>query len=148
MGRAFFVRRAQAVALAAGAVLFWGAVITPAFDRSWFAQRASEVAMVEIVAAETPAGARVLVQAVDYGYFAIEAASGRPESFELDHSPRDAAAAPVFAGEEQVVAWLRERRVDYVVSPRDAKRPPEWQFQQRESFTTTGHALSKVPVAK
>ncbi len=106
--------------------------------------------MGEIVAAETPAGARVLVQAVDYGYFAIEAASGRPESFELDHSldPRDAAAAPVFAGEEQVVAWLRERRVDYVVSPRDAKRPPEWQFQQRESFTTTGHALSKVPVAK
>lgn len=103
-----------------------------------------------MVAAKTPAGARVLVQAVDYGYFAIEAASGRPESFELDHSldPRDAATAPVFAGEEEYVAWLRERRVDYVVSPRDAASPARWQFQRRESLTTAGHALSKVPVSQ
>jgi hypothetical protein len=140
----------RALAPIVGAGLFVRAAVTPLVAHDAFAHRESEVEIGALVAAKTPPGARVLIQNVDYGYFAIEAASGRPEAFELDRNldPRDPVQAPAFIGDDDFGDWLRERHLDYVISPRDEKRPLGWRFHHSESFPTKGHALSKVPPAR
>jgi 4-amino-4-deoxy-L-arabinose transferase-like glycosyltransferase len=56
------------------------------FVRAWwlykesFAPREAEVAIGREVATKVEPGALVLVETIDYGYFAVQAASGRPES--------------------------------------------------------------------
>ncbi|MFP6683670.1 MAG: glycosyltransferase family 39 protein [Polyangiaceae bacterium] len=50
------------------------------------AVRASERALGAAVAGHVPPNQRVLIEAVDYGYFAVFAASGRPNGFVIDRS--------------------------------------------------------------
>jgi len=68
----------------------------PLVARRWFpgesmAARRDEIAIGQIARERTNAGERVLVEIVDYGYFAILAALGRPEDAILDRSidPRE-----------------------------------------------------------
>jgi hypothetical protein len=61
-----------------------------------FAQRADEVALGAGLGRLVPAGEPVLVEAVDYGHFALAAASGRPEDLVIDRDldPRLGSAPP------------------------------------------------------
>lgn len=72
--------RRAAVALVGVAVLAWP-VRRFVLRSEVLADRATEVDIGARAAAILPAGARAHVDVVDYGYFAIQAATGRPEAF-------------------------------------------------------------------
>lgn len=73
-----------------GRRILFGTVIalalTMPFLRSWwlykesFAERRAELAIGRAVADNVPVGQLVLIETIDFGYFALQAASGRPES--------------------------------------------------------------------
>jgi hypothetical protein len=134
-------------AVAAGLLLLGRAVATPIARRDAFAQRDSEVAMGALVSSKAPRDARIYLEATDYGYFAIFASSGRPESFVLDHDldPRHPTERPIFATSQAFAAWLRERGFTYVVSPRQDGAPPASRFEGTASWPTKRHVLSAVP---
>src|SRR5205823_5665221 len=98
--------------------------------RPWYARldemtaRAPEVA-IGSAARALPRGARVLLEVRDFGYFAVEAASGHPELFVLDRTldPREPAVPSSFAAEATLRARLARGDADYLlgaVSPATA----------------------------
>ncbi len=83
--------------------------------REHFASRRDEVAIGEAVLQRVPLEARVLVEAVDYGHFAVQAGSTRPWTFEL--------SGPIVPGKggspiapEVLAALADERGARYVVA--------------------------------
>jgi 4-amino-4-deoxy-L-arabinose transferase-like glycosyltransferase len=88
-----------------------------------FVDRNEQIALGRQVAMVVPADARVLLQVVDYGYFAVLAASGRPESFIIDRSvdPRHGVRGSSFASAEALQARLRQTGARFVVANRVAK---------------------------
>ena len=137
----------RALAYVAGAALFVRAAAIPLAGRASFAQRESEVAMGQVVANKTRPEAKILIEVTDYGYFAILASSGRPESFELDRDldPRHPIVPPVFDDDADHIAWLRERGVDYLIGPRDESAPVELRFEGTITYPTKRHRISQVP---
>jgi len=83
-----------------------------------FTSRAAETAIGTEVARLVPAGCSVLLEARDYGYFAVLAASGRPERFIVDRSvdPRREKASSSFASAESLMQRIQQSGVDYAVA--------------------------------
>jgi hypothetical protein len=81
------------------------------------APRGDEVAVADRVAAVVPAGERVLIEVVDYGYFAVQAGSGRPEDLvpDRDLDPRKEKVASAFRGQSALEARAREVGARWVV---------------------------------
>lgn len=89
--------------------------------RSWFlyketfAKRADEVAIGAEVARVVPADERVLVEVIDYGFYAIEAGSARPWSFVLSDKVQPGKVAP--PGKlEALAARARSEGIRHVVA--------------------------------
>lgn len=143
-------RWARALAIACGAGLFTRAAAAPILDRSWYAHRESEVAMGRLVARETPADARVLIEVKDYGYFAIEASSGRPERFDTDREldPRFRTAAPTYDSEAAFVRDLRARGFAFVIDAPDDDARGASRWEGAPSWRTERHRLSRVPESR
>ncbi|MFO0587281.1 MAG: hypothetical protein U0441_07075 [Polyangiaceae bacterium] len=144
-GRGVWIARGLAIACALG--LFVRAAAAPITDPSWYAHRESEVAMGRVVAEEARADERVLIEVTDYGYFAIEASSGRPERFDKNHDldPRWATAAPTYESEAAFVRDLRARGFAFVIdAPGDGERSRS-RFEGSPSRATARHRLSRVP---
>jgi hypothetical protein len=92
------------------------AVLRPWFSRlDSMAARADETAIGLAAGRLVPAGGRILLAVEDYGFFAIEAASGRPELFVLDRDidPRAAQAPSSFASPTRLRARLAEVRATH-----------------------------------
>lgn len=73
LGRRLVVGTALALALAMPFVRSWW------LYKESFAERSREIAIGREVAERVPSGELVLVETIDFGYFAVQAASGRPE---------------------------------------------------------------------
>jgi hypothetical protein len=116
-------RQELSLGLAAGALLV---VLAALGVRPWlssserFAERADEVALGRAVARLVPSDATVLLQVVDYGYFAVLAASGRPESIVVDRSvdPRLAPQGSSFASPEALRRRLVESGSSFLAADR------------------------------
>ena len=89
-----------------------------------YAVRTNEVAMGHTFAARAERGQRALVDVVDYSYFAIEAASGRPEDIvpagKVDPASRGATASHVTG---DLMAKARGLGLPYVLAHVDADAP-------------------------
>jgi hypothetical protein len=92
-------------------------VIRPFFGGSRYSARRDETAIGRELAAIVPAGERVLVEAVDYGYFAIIAASARRPDIVVDRSldPRGTIAPSSFATLESLRRRADSEHARYVV---------------------------------
>jgi len=108
-----------AVVLAVGALVVRPRVV-PADP---FVDRNEQIALGRAVAMAVPPDARVLLQVIDYGYFAVLAASGRPESFIIDRSvdPRHGTRGSSFASAEALHIRLRQTCASFVVANRMAR---------------------------
>lgn len=136
-----------AIPLLLAAALLARAVMIPITKREAFAQRDSEVAIGALLRDKTKPSDRVMIEATDYGYFAVQAASGRPEMFELDRDldPRHPSPPPGIEDPKEYAQWLRERHLDYLVSPLPVDGPVRLRFERGMVFATSRHALSQVP---
>ncbi|MBI4706273.1 MAG: glycosyltransferase family 39 protein [Deltaproteobacteria bacterium] len=113
--------RARALLYCAGAALLAAAAgwVRPrTVQAEPFARRDAELAVGHAAGAAAGPAGRVLVEAADYGYFAVLAASGRPERFVLDRSidPRHPLGASSFASGPQLVRRLAEAGATHVVA--------------------------------
>jgi len=104
--------------------------------RPWYARpdsytaRAAETEIGAAVAKQAPAASVVLLEAIDYGFFAVQAGSGRPDDFVLDRSldPRNAVAASSFNSPRALRTRALEANAQYVLGHRtsvtDTLGPP------------------------
>jgi 4-amino-4-deoxy-L-arabinose transferase-like glycosyltransferase len=85
-----------------------------------FVDRTEQIALGRAVATVVPADALVLLQVVDYGYFAVLAASGRPESFILDRSvdPRHGGRGSSFGSADALQLRLHQTGASYIAADR------------------------------
>ena len=134
---------------AISAALFARAAATPLLDRSFYAHRESEVAMGRLVASAARPQDRALIEVTDYGYFAIEAASGRPEMFETDRvlDPRWGTAAPTYSSDDARLQDLRARGVAFVIDAPETAALRTPRFKDSLSKATERHRLSALPPA-
>jgi hypothetical protein len=102
-------RRARFAALTLLALPLAALVLRPWFARiEGFASRSDELALGAILH-ERQGGERVLLEVSDYGFYALQAASGRPQQFELDRSidPRKPKQASSFAARRTMLERCR-----------------------------------------
>jgi hypothetical protein len=87
-----------------------------------FGHRQDEVAIGLAVGRLLPRGERALLEIGDYGYFAVQAGSGRPEAFVLDREvdPRTEPRPSSFASSPQLRARAQELGLRFAVGRRDA----------------------------
>jgi hypothetical protein len=114
-------RRSVLLAVAAFvAILAFGAVRLNSILGGYGVDRDSEVRVGEWLRANTRPDERVLIDPVDYGYFAIIAASAAPERMLLSRSldPRAARISSPFASEPELRARMVQDRVTWLVANR------------------------------
>lgn len=118
------IARYAPIRVRVAAALLLAAWILPAaiFFRRWmraedFAKRGDELAIGSAAARVVHPGERILVEVVDYGYFAIMAALSRPEDVELDRSvdPRLGTARGSFGDRGALARRIAESGVSYVI---------------------------------
>ncbi|NUP05111.1 MAG: hypothetical protein HOW73_03510 [Polyangiaceae bacterium] len=96
--------------------------------RSWFlyketfAKRHDEVHVGEEVARAVPADERVLVEVVDYGFFAVEAGAARPWSFEMS-SPIHPATGAEKLSLEALADRARAKDIHYLTAVAGGEAP-------------------------
>jgi hypothetical protein len=96
--------------------------------------RADEVRVGTWLQSNMAPGDRVLIDPIDYGYFAIMAASGGSDRIALSRSidPRVARSASPFESEERLAARVRQERARWVVG------------SERESMAAVGEVRAQI----
>jgi hypothetical protein len=96
-----------AIGLAIGGLVLFGLLLRPLVVRHQFTPRRDEAAVGAAAAAIAPPGEPVLIEAASFGYFAVQAALGRPGDAVIDRSldPR----APIAPSSFDDPAALRRR---------------------------------------
>jgi hypothetical protein len=132
------VRHAGAVVVALLAAMF----CLRAGFRGHFVDRGPQRALGRAVAERVPRGEKVLLEVVDYGYFAVLAASGRPSDFVLDRSldPR----LPVEPGAFVQPATIEARRRAVAATFIAARRSQVTRSLGEPLFEVGGHALWRI----
>lgn len=99
-------------------ILLAALVLRPWLRREHLASRDDEIAIGRAAAAVVPAGERVLLEVVDYGYFAVIAALARPEDVVLDRSidPRGGEARSSFEGGAALSKRLADTGARYIIA--------------------------------
>lgn len=116
-------RRDAALGLGLGVLLAAGSAVwvRPSVTSTEpFVDRSEQLAVGRVVADVVPAGSAVLLQVVDYGYFAVMAASGRPEAFVLDQSvdPRKEPERSSFTSRQSLQAKVAATGASYLAADR------------------------------
>jgi hypothetical protein len=86
-----------------------------------FVRRPDELALGRDVAAHVPASEKVLLEPIDYGYFAVMAATGRPWQIQVRDQPRPGGYVDPL-GPQDLVERARAGRMRFVIGriPEDA----------------------------
>jgi hypothetical protein len=110
--------RAALAACLAAWIIPTALFLRPWLRREHFAARGDEVAIGRAAAAIVKPGERVLVEAADYGYFAIMAAIARPEDVEIDRSvdPRGGPSPSSFTDRAALSRRLEESGARYFIA--------------------------------
>lgn len=96
-------------------------VLRPAWTNvEGFCPRQEETAIGTLAASKIATGQRVLIDTVDYGYFAIEAAFARPNDVVIldAHDPRHPTKSDAFASEGKLRAALTQHRSKWLLMQR------------------------------
>jgi hypothetical protein len=114
------------IALAPALALALAVVLVRPPERASYAQRGDEVGIGIALGRQLHGGRRALLEVADYGYFAVLAASGRPEQVVLDRSidPRRPAEPSSFAAPDALARRLADLRPDLVVARAPAPDAP------------------------
>jgi hypothetical protein len=118
LGALASLRRALAAFALASAVLGAGVAGHARTREQAFVDRHDEEAIGREGAARVPAGERVLVEAVDYGYLAVQAAFGRPEDAIVDRTldPRKPPVPSSFADAATLFEKLSAARAPWAAA--------------------------------
>jgi hypothetical protein len=117
--------RALLALLLIGAYSFVFCVLRPTFTSvDGFCARNEETEVGTQASSRVPMGEKLAIDTLDYGYFAVEAAFGRPkETVILDsHDPRHPKAANIFAAAETLSEALAKYPARWLVAPTKHER--------------------------
>jgi len=110
--------RAILVGASAAIVVLGSTILRPWYGHiGQFGHRDAAVAIGQAAGELVPPGELVLIELRDYGYFAVQAASGRPEAFVLDRDidPRLQAEPSSFASADSLRARARQARTRFAI---------------------------------
>ena len=116
--RANRVMRTVSAAMALGVLLLSVVIVRRWFRGEDFTVRPDEVATGDFARRTLPPGERILVDVVDYGYFAFVAALGRPEDAVLDRDldPRKPKHDSSFDDRGEMLKKIADTRVRWIVA--------------------------------